>query len=327
LTAGRTSKAKKKSTTLGNHQDTCGSLAENTPRSGEGEQMKPPSGLEGLAVRRAVKHTGARILLVICLLFSLRTAARADSDDLDDYKWRISGLWWYAVPSGSFSSQGNSGTFDLQRDFGFDYFSTGSGFVDWRFKRKHHFIFEFTPLDHSRTATLTRTITFEGQMYEVGTQATVNLHTLGYSPGYQYDIIRRNHGYFGIGAQLYILDVKATVTGAATVNGQGTTRSVSGSSVTPVPTVGPRTRWYPLPSSSRLSLDAFIQGMYFFGYGDFWSARGTVNVGLVRHLSLVAGYKVGTNFSLHGSSNRLGVRLTDKGPVAGLEVSWGSQEK
>jgi hypothetical protein len=266
------------------------------------------------------------LLLFVCLLSTVQLG-RADGDDLDDYKWRVTGVWWSALPSGYFNSQGGSGTFDLHKDFGLDSFSTVTGFLDWRFKPKHHFLFGISPLDRSRTITATRTITFQGQTFDVGTRTTVDLRTFGYSPGYQYDIIRRNHGYFAVGTQLYILDVKATLTGTGTINGQTTTRSASGSELAPVPTVGPRVRWYPLQSSNRLSLDAFIQGMYFFGYGDFWSTRGVVNVGLIRHLNFVAGYQVGTQFSLHGSNDRLGFRLTEKGPVAGLEVSWGSYEK
>ena len=92
--------------------------------------------------------------------------------------------------------------------------------------------------------------------------------------------------------------------------------------IAPLPVIGPHTRWYLLHDSNRLALDAFIQGMYFFGYGDFWSSQGSVDVGLTHHLRVAAGYQLGTRLSIHGGSDQVGIRLTQQGPVAGIEGTW-----
>jgi hypothetical protein len=79
------------------------------------------------------------------------------------------------------------------------------------------------------------------------------------------------------------LSTKQSVTGQVTVNEETATRTASASVFAPLPVLGPRARWYPMPHSSRIALDGQIQGMYFFGYGDFYVAKGTVGVGITHN--------------------------------------------
>ena len=254
-------------------------------------------------------------------LAAMPFARAADSEDLDAYKWRISGVWWFARPSGSFTGKANSGTFDLQRDFRFGDYSTFSGLADWRFKRKHHLLFGVNPLTNSRTVTLARTIIFQGNTYELGTTASADVKSLAFAPGYQYDIIRRNRISLSFATQCYLIWTKATLSGTATVNGQSQSRSTSGSVLAPLPILGPRVRWYPM-QSGRLAIDGGVQGMYFFGYGNFLTARGTGDISLSRHWRVNLGYQMGTRLRIEGGSNQIGIRLTQKGPIAGFEASW-----
>lgn len=158
--------------------------------------------------------------------------------------------------------------------------------------------------------------------YHASTQVTADLKSLSFAPGYQYDIIRRSHGYLAFLVSINLLDTEGTLTGTGTVNGLSASRSASGSVFAPLPVLGPKFRWYPLHNSNRLSLDGVLQGMYFFGYGDFLSAQGTAGVAANRHFTFRAGYQMGTRLSVHGSSSQVGIRLTQKGPVAGIEASW-----
>jgi hypothetical protein len=268
-----------------------------------------------------------KTIILLCLFCSTLPLLPANAQDLDNYKWRGTAYWWYSQPSGSFSSAGNRGFIDLQKDFSFGYYSTFSGYLDWHFKRKHHLLFGISPVSQSHSVTLARTITFQGETYNVGTRASADLQALSFSPGYQWDFIRRDHGYVALDVQLYLLDTKGSVSGTVIANGQSVSRNSSASFFAPLPVLGPRGRWYPLHDSDRLALDGFVQGMYFGGYGDFISTRGAVAVGLTHHLKLSAGYQLGTRLSIHGNTDRLGIRLTQKGPVVGLEGSWGTQER
>jgi hypothetical protein len=270
---------------------------------------------------RTINRSPVKVLVLACFLVSASSIARAEEGDLDSYKLRTTASWWYSQPSGHFNGKNNTGEFDLSKDFHFGSYSTFTGTLDWRFKRKHHLLFSTSPVSYSKSATLLRTITFQGETYNVGTQATSDIHSFSFAPGYQWDFIRRNHGYVALLTQFYLLNTSAKLTGTVVVNGQSATRSTSGSFLAPLPVIGLHGRWYPL-DSNRLSLDGTFNGMYFFGYGDFYSARAIVGVGLSHHWKAIAGYQMGTRLSIHGGSNNIGIRLTQKGPVVGIEGSW-----
>lgn len=269
----------------------------------------------------AVKGIPWKFLLLLFFCLSTPLLVHAQGEDLDQYKYRFSGSWWYSKPSGYFQGQNHTGEFDLNRDFHFGSYSTFTGTLDWRFKRKHHFLFSTSPVKYSKSTTLLRTITFQDETYDVGTRATSDIRSFSFAPGYQWDFIRRNRGYVSFETLFQMLDTKATLTGTVLVNGQTATRSSSGSFFAPLPVIGLHTRGYPL-HSERLSLDGFFNGMYFFGYGDFYSARGVVGMGLSRRWKAIAGYQMGTRLSVHGGSDKIGIRLTQKGPVVGIEGTW-----
>ena len=261
-------------------------------------------------------------LVTALLLFALFPLARAaNGDDLDAYRWRASAVWWFSHPTGSFTGKANSGTFDLNRDFRFGDYSTFSATSDWRFKRKHHLLFGATPVTSSRTLTLGRTIEFQGVTYNLGTTASAEIKSLAFSPGYQYDIIRRNRIVLSFATQVYLLYTRAKLSGTASVNGQSQARVASGSFFAPLPVLGPRIRWYPM-HKGRLAVDGAYQGMSFFGYGNFMSARGSGDILLTRRLRVNLGYQMATRLRIDTGTNEIGIRLTQKGPIAGFEASW-----
>jgi hypothetical protein len=270
-----------------------------------------------------LKEGWTRQALGVLIVFLVTTPAvrAAQGEDLDVYKWRVTALWWFSNPTGSFTGKNNSGTFDLHRDFGFGSYSTFSGNIDWRFKRKHHLIFGVSPVVSSRTTTLQRTIEFQGVVYDVDTKVSADIKSFAFAPGYQYDIIRRDHVSVSFATQVNLLNTSADLSGTVTVNGQSETRKASGSLFAPLPTLGTRIRWYPA-HSSRLAVEGSFQGMSFFGYGNFMSARGTANIAMSRVWRLNLGYQMGTRLRIDTGTNEIGIRLTQKGPVAGVEASW-----
>jgi hypothetical protein len=263
--------------------------------------------------------------LGIALFFlAITSLVRAqDGKDLDNYRFRVEGNWWLSSPSGYFGARGNNSYFDINHDFGFGSYSTFTGKIDWRFARKHHLLFSLAPINNTRTVTLNRTIDFQGETFNFGAVVSARLRNLTFSPGYQYDIIRRDHGYLGVEIDFNLLDTEATLKAAASVNGLGSSQSASKSFFAPLPAFGPTARWYPLHNSNRLSLEGAFSGMSFFGYGSFLKARGNVGVGLTDHLALRAGYALGSRLSVHGTSDQIAVQIAQRGPTAGIEYSWG----
>lgn len=267
----------------------------------------------------------SRMLITALALVALLPMIRAQESkgtDLDAYKIRVTGMWWFSHPSGSFRASSDQVSFDIDKDFGFGNYSTFTGSADWRFKRKQHFTLAVSPVNSSKSASISRDITFQGVTYSAGASVSAGLNTLSVTPGYQYDIFRRNHGYLGAVVDVNMLNTKGTLTGTGTLNNLTGTYTSSASVFAPMPLLGARGRWYPLHDSNRLSLEGSFAGMYFFGYGNFMYTQDTVQVKLYKNLNLKGGYQLGTRFSIQGKNNNVGLRLTQEGAVAGLEGSW-----
>ena len=124
------------------------------------------------------------------------------NDEFDSYKIRLEGFWVYSNPSGTLQSSVNSGAIDLQKDLGFNNYSTFAGKLDWKFTHKNHLYLVGIPFNSSRQFVLNRTIVFQGQTFEAGLTTTSNLSSPMIGFGYQYDIIRRKRGHLGLGAQI-----------------------------------------------------------------------------------------------------------------------------
>jgi hypothetical protein len=248
-------------------------------------------------------------------------ASDKDKEDYDAYKLRFDLFWFYSKPTGSFTSKGNTGLLDLEKDIGFNSYSTFDGKVDWKFTRKNHLYFIATDFDQMKTVTLNRTVVFQGQTFTVGSVATGELHALVLIPGYEYDFIRRKRWNLGAQVQLDIFDVSGSLNAAAQVN-NGVPQSAvfsSGTIRAPLPVAGPEIRFYP---ASRFFVTANVLGMYFFGYGNFVSSQGTLGLKLTKNLAVRGGYQLGSRFNVNTKANRLGVSLTQKGALAGLEISF-----
>lgn len=263
--------------------------------------------------------------LALPALFVTVPQLHAQKEDFDAYKLRIDAFWFYAKPSGSFESAGHTGYVDFQRDDGFSYYSTFSGKVDWKFTRKNHLYFAATPFDQTRQFVTNRTIVFQGQTFNVGVATTGQLRANAYAPGYQYDIIRRKRGHLGLAVQVNLFDTKGTLNAATQVGSNGVVQRAafaSGSLLAPIPVAGPDVRLYLTPNSSRVFVTGNLLGMYFFGYGNFYSTFDTLGLALTKHLSVRAGYEVGSRLNVNTKATRIGLSLTQQGPVVGAEFSF-----
>jgi hypothetical protein len=250
--------------------------------------------------------------------------ASAQNEDFDQYRVRISGFWLHSSPTVSIEAAGHDGFVDFNRDFGFNDYSTFIGKFDWKFTRKNHFYFIAAPYIQSRTATLNRTIVFRGQTFNVGASAKGELSSIMYSPGYQYDIIRRKRGHVGIAVQVNLFDTTGSLSAAAQITGAGAQQAAafrSASLLAPIPVAGPEFRLY-LTNSPRLFVEGNVYGMYLFGYGNYYSTAGNLGFSLSKHFSVNAGYAIGSRLNVNTSTSRNGVSLSQQGPLVGAELSF-----
>jgi hypothetical protein len=261
-------------------------------------------------------------LFLLAVAAPLKSAATQDNTDSEDYKFKFDAHWWIAKPSGSI--QGDTGRIDFQKDLNFGDYSTFYGLLEWKPRRKHHLYCYIAPNQSTMNHVLARQIEFRGQTFFVAEKVHAELQSFVFSPGYEYDVISRARGHLGIQFQVNLFDWKGSIStqGGITLPDSTITiaRSASKSFFFPLPTGGPTFRYYMLPR--RLYVDGGISGMYFFGYGNFISTNGFLGCQIGHHFSVRGGYLLGSRADIHGSSNRLGIRLTQQGAVVGLEGKW-----
>jgi hypothetical protein len=133
-------------------------------------------------------------------------------------------------------------------------------------------------------------------------------------------------GHLGLGLQFDLFDTTAKINVAAQTTGDGVHHnavSASGSLLAPIPVAGPDFRFY-VTDSPRVFVQGNVLGMYLFGYGNFVSTVGNVGITLSKHFAVLAGYQLGSHLVVNNnsSSNRVGLRLVQKGAIVGLETSF-----
>jgi hypothetical protein len=246
------------------------------------------------------------------------------NEDFDTYKLRVDAAWYYSRPTGTLHGANDTGSIDLNKDLHFQSYSTFSGRLDWKFTRKNHLYVGSIPLDASHQTVLNRTFTFRGKTFDAGLTANSSLDTLGVVVGYKYDIFRRKRWNLGVGVQFDLFDTTAKINAAAQTTGDGVHHaavSASSSLFAGIPVAGPEFRVY-LTNSPKLFVEANVNGMYFFGYGNFVSSRGDVGYAISKHFAATAGYQLGSDLTVNGTSDRLGLKLTQKGATVGVQASF-----
>jgi len=63
--------------------------------------------------------------------------------------------------------------------------------------------------------------------------------------------------------------------------------------------------------------------MTFFGYGSFASGSAVLGFPITRRCDVRAGYLMGNRLNVSRSNSDIAIRLTQKGPVFGVEYHWG----
>jgi len=279
----------------------------------------------GRQLRRSVRlMLGFGVLVVLAAVPALKAQSQ---EEFDSYRLKLEGDWVYSTPSGTLQGSADSGTIDLTKDLNFNSYSTFFGKLDWKFTHKNHLYVFGSRFTSSQQTVLTRTFTFQGKTFEAGLTTRSSLDSPLYGFGYQYDIIRRRRGHLGLGVQFNVFDTTASISAAAQVTADGVHHaavSASASLLVPIPVAGPEFRYY-LTDSPRVYVQGQIYGMYFFGYGNYVSAWGSLGFTINRHVSVNAGYQLGSRLVVNRdtSTNRIGLNLTEKGPAP----EWSSRSE
>jgi opacity protein-like surface antigen len=257
-------------------------------------------------LQRLSRYGVAAVLLAL-LSVSASSPALAQSTDFDRFSISLGVFLLNGDTKTQLDGQiPNSGTpVDLENDLGFD--KSDSVFrVDgyFRFNEKHRLDFSNFDLSRSASKQIQEDIEWNGEFFPVDTAVDAKLNWNIYKLAYTWSFLRRDKGYLGATAGLYVADVGTSL--AAESIG----RSSSGGVTAPLPVFGLRGQ-YDLAEKWSLRGSAEI---FAIEYGDYSGYLYDVYAGLDYQLT----QHVAVGLGLNSVKLNLGV---DKGNFDG-DLDW-----
>ena len=149
---------------------------------------------------------------------------------------------------------------DLENDFGFD--ASDAVFrIDgyFRFNEKHRLDLSAFDLSRSASKRIQKDIEWDGSNYPIDTVIDAGLDLTIYKLAYTWSFMRREKGYLGASAGLYVADIGTSLAAAAI--GQSSSRATTA----PLPVIGLRGQY---DFSDKWSLRGSAE-LFAFEYGDF----------------------------------------------------------
>ena len=219
------------------------------------------------------------------------TSGRATGET---YRVEIGGYIWNPAPeiivrSEALTQARLGSTIDFEQDFGIEKKRFNQIKVVLRPATKHKFRFEYTPITYEApNATLRRTIVFNGQEFNLALPVSASLEWKAYRFGYEWDMIYRDRGFFGILLEAKYTDVQATLA----QNALGLEEFARARA--PIPAIGAIARVYVVPNISisgeisGFKLPESIDEEYRAHYIDF-DLYGSVN--FTDHFGAQVGYR------------------------------------
>ncbi|TDI22316.1 MAG: hypothetical protein E2P06_13100 [Acidobacteria bacterium] len=201
----------------------------------------------------------------------------------ENYHVEILGGMWNPTPDITISSDafGIAGTdINFTSDLGITAQRFGEVRVRLRPGRKHRFRIDYVPIRYSAQSVVERRLVFRGIAYDVGVPVSSTITWNAWRFGYEYDIVHRSRGYFGIIVEAKYTEVEASLD---TAFGREFTRARA-----PIPAIGGVLRVYPLRvlgitaevTGFRLpeGIDENVRGEY-IDFDIYGSLNFTENVG------------------------------------------------
>ena len=207
----------------------------------------------------------------------------------ETYHVEVGGYFWNPTPNIAITSEslGIIGSrIDFVDDLGIEQQRFGQLKVVLRPATKHKFRFEYTPIRYDAIGALRRNIVFNGIVFPAVLPVATELKWNAYRFGYEWDVIYRERGFFGLLLEAKYTDVEATLSNVLDeefIHARA-----------PIPAIGAIGRVYVVPNISitgefsAFKLPEGIDENYRARYFDF-DIYGTVN--FTDHFGAQAGYR------------------------------------
>ena len=158
---------------------------------------------------------------LVCLMASTAVPAQAqytpgsERATGETYHVEVGGYFWNPAPtivirSNALTQARLGSTIDFVTELGLEQQMFTQLKAVLRPAKKHKFRFEYTPIKfENEGATLTRDIVFNGQLYRLSLPVATQLHWNAFRFSYEWDMIYRPRGFFGIILEAKYTDVEA----------------------------------------------------------------------------------------------------------------------
>jgi hypothetical protein len=234
----------------------------------------------------------------------------------ENFRVEVTGSAWIMDSGGTLHS---GGTFiDLRSDLGFEQEKPVFwGKLTFKPGRKHRIFVEGSPLGGDGLHTINRSITYNGQVFNVSetVQSNVSLNTL--FVGYQYDVLSGSYGHLGVSGAGAYLD------GMGTLTSLNPATTSTGDYKIGLPLAGVDFRVFPIPSHSWLAVDGSIRGMDFGSYGHYVEGGVNLSVWIANHISVSGGYKeISAQLQDSQSATGSGLKIMLRGPIVSMGFKW-----
>ncbi len=195
----------------------------------------------------------------------------------EKYHIEASAGYWSPIANMSIASQslGIAGSkIDFKKDLGLKDQRFNEMHLILRPGVKHKLRLDYIPIKFEQSATITRNITFNGQIYRIGLPVNSSLSWRAYRFGYEYDFIHKNRGFGGLILEAKYTDVEASLQSPAVQE--------YAHAKAPIPSIGGIMRFYPVANISitgeltGITIPASLSEQYNAHYADL-DIYGTVN--------------------------------------------------
>jgi hypothetical protein len=263
-------------------------------------------------VTRTVKPLGA--VLLCCWTGWAANPSLGFGENPEEFKIEVTGSAWLVNSAGTI--QANGAPVDLVTDLGAQQQQpTFYGQLVIKPGRKHRIVLEGTPFRITGYNTITRTVTYRGETFNVSETLQSSADLNYFFAGYQYDVLSSPAGHLGFS----VGGAYANATG--TIHGVQTGVTASKSETVGLPLAGLDFRIFPIARHKILDIDGGIRGMGFGSYGHYVEATGNGGICL-GPFTLLAGYRA-VNVDLHETGgNGSGVSARLKGPIFSAVWRW-----
>ena len=203
-----------------------------------------------MRIRRALVLLGLLVSAAVPAYAQTTVSVSSEPATGEKYHVEFGGFFWNPNPTIIIRSEALTeahigSTINFVTELGLEQQRFGQIKAHLRPAKKHKLRFEYTPISYENPGVnLTRDVIFNGQLYRLTLPVATELRWDAYRFGYEYDIISRDRGFFGVLFDIKYTDVEATLRqGAIGLEEFARARA-------PIPSIGAIGRVYVVPNIS-----------------------------------------------------------------------------